>query len=1333
MNESTFLKEEANVFNPFEGPTVERIIYTTQSQAEIWIACKLGDIDANRAYNESVSLILKGNLNKEAIQNAIQNLVERHESLRSVFSTDGRFMTVFEYRSVDIDYQDLSELSVIEKEKTLKNYLLTNANAVFDLVKGPLFKVGLIQFSETEHHLILTAHHIICDGWSIGIMLEELGSLYSAYILNTNHNLPKPESFCEYADAQQAYLVSDSHKANENFWLNQFKDLVPQLTLPTDFPRPQIRTFKSERLDFSMKPELLDALKKTGVKAGCSFVTTLLSVFEILLYTQTGQDDLVLGLPSADQAASGKTQMIGHCVNLLPLRSKIDVNISFSDYLKQRKPQLFDAYDHQQLSFGELLQKLSIARDPSRIPLVPVVFNIDMGMTSAVSFSNLIYKLKSNPRTYETFEIFLNATGTDTDLILEWQYNSNLFKSETIQMMMTTLENIITVVVANPNIKIGDIIKVDDTAYINLNSTKEDYPQLPLPELILTLSQNYNQNIAIKFGNDEISYINFNQKVNQLSHALIKQGVLPGHIIAVALPRTTELVITLIAIMRCGAAYLPLDPDYPKKRLEFMLLDSEANLLITSRSFSDILVSASTVFIEDLFLNLEEYPIHPISLKIDNTQIAYILYTSGSTGQPKGVPISHKNLVNFLYSMMKAPGISETDRLLSITTISFDIAGLELYLPLLSGATLVIANEETAKDGRLLLEFLEEESITILQATPSTWQMLFDSGWVKPLSIKALCGGEQLPMALAKKILTRVDELWNMYGPTETTIWSTTKQILKDDELLTIGKPIANTQVYILNQQGLLMKPGSIGEIVIGGDGVAEGYWKRADLSAQKFILNEFDLNSKTKLYRTGDLGRLLHFGEIQCLGRMDDQVKIRGHRIELGEIEEAINSLENIASSVVLIDQDRLKAFITFNGTKDESDDLVQKWRVALKDLLPQYMIPHEFVCVNEFPKTLNGKIDRKSLLKNSNPSPNNSRTHILPRTITEQLVANIWERCLNIKEIDIFSNFFELGGHSLIAVRIMSQLEKETGERLPLAALMTHSTIEKLAQFIDKDNKPVSWNSLVPIQPKGTKTPLYVVHGADHNVMIFKLLSNNLDVDQPLYGLQAKGLNGIDEPHETVEEMAAHYISEIIKSNPKGPYAIAGYSFGGIIAFEMARQLKAANRRIKILVLLDSYVYPSYYHDKPLSKKIASAKYILGMILFMIKKMFSSKENFKNRLQLMKKSINNTYLRLKYGKEKQHELLKSWPFKLDKMHRAAINSYHITPFDLEVDLLKVAEDDVFYSHDNNLLGWDSIALGGVNKHIIPGNHINMLSQPNIKELGKIIQNMLDMDNEKF
>lgn len=1324
MKEPTITIDNRTNFNPFAGPEIERVIYTTQPQAEIWIACKMGDDDANRAYNESISLILNGSLNKAALINAIQVLVTRHEALRAVFSTDGQFMTVFKTLSIEVDQQDISLLNANEKEKSIKDYLVAEANYVFDLVKGPLLKVALLKLSDTKHQLVLTGHHIVCDGWSLGIMLQELGALYSAIVQNTTHNLPKPESFSEYADDQQAYLGSSAHTINENYWLGQFKGDVPQLTLPTDFPRPQFRTFKSERLDLPMPMELVEALKKTGLKAGSSFVTTLLSAFEIFLYTQTGQEDIVLGLPSADQAASGKIQMIGHCVNLLPLRSKIDANHSFYDYLKQRKPQLFDAYEHQKFSFGELLQKLSIARDPSRVPLVPVVFNIDMGMDDGVSFAGLDYQLKSNPRAYETFEIFLNASGSADSLILEWSYNSSIFKPETIKQMMVSFLEIVKRIIANPNIKIGDIIKVDVSAYAELNNTSADYPNLPLHELLIKQAKANPLKIALKFGDKELSYGNLEKQVNQVAHYLKAQGIQNGDFVAVSLPRSNELIVTLIAIMQCGAAYLPLDPSYPSKRLEFMLEDSEAKFIITTKTFSSALQSdTKLLLLEDIFSDLSQYPETSLPEKVDLQNIVYILYTSGSTGKPKGVPITHKNLVNLLFSTLEKPGIKESDVLISITTISFDIAMVELFAPLLIGAKLIVTTEETSKDTRLLLDVMEAEAITWMQATPATWQMLLYSGWEKPLAIKAISTGEALPMVLAKSILQRVTELWNMYGPTETTIWSAMKKISKEDTLIAIGHPMANTQLYIVDEHDRLVSPGKTGELCIAGDGVAKGYWKRDDLTQEKFVRNPLQNDLGPTLYRTGDLARLLPSGDVHCLGRIDHQVKIRGQRIELEEIEQALDSLDGIQSAVVLLNEDQLIATVIPSDLGHPSANQVNRWKEALKDHLPAHMIPNQFILVKEFPTTLSGKIDRKALLNNL-PVKDDKLGFSEPITESEKIIAGIWEECLKIEKIDVHNDFFELGGHSIVGVQVMAKLEKQTGNRLPLVALLKHPTVRKLAAYMDSEY--IVWDSLVPLKPEGSKPALYVVHGANHNVLMFNALAQHLDKNQPVYGLQSKGLSGVDEPHDSIDQMAADYISEILKSNPNGPYALGGFSYGGIVAFEMARQLRAEGKEVTIVAQFDTYVYPSYYYTNPIKKKVYSNLFQMGKVVYLSFNMFASRKHFIRRKELLKIQISGLFLKLKHGKEKQYEMQFNVPYKMELNHQKATNAYTITPQDFVIDLFRAMEE-INFVHDHDLLGWKKMALKGIRKHMVPGNHVDMFEEPNVQTLAKSLQNVLD------
>ncbi|SFD15597.1 non-ribosomal peptide synthetase [Flavobacterium phragmitis] len=1318
-------------FNPF-SPEIERVIYTTYSQQEIWSDCIFGGSDANKAYNLSVSIKFKGNLVVDIFEKALNTLVQRHEGLRSVFSPDGRFMCIYTDFTIEISHNDFSNLPLTEKEPAINSLVKEEVNKLFDLVNGPLFRVNLLKIDDFEHLATLTIHHIIGDGLSIDIILEELGTLYSAYFENEKPQLPTPERFSEFAERINSFMESSEYKTLEDFWINIYKESVPTIELPLDFTRPALRTYNSDRIDFPLDDTIINKLKNIGINSGCSLVTTLLAAFEVFLCKTTGQNDLVVGFPSSGNTLYDMRQLIGDCVNLLPLRSKITPDISFSEYLKQRNSELFDAYEHQQVSFGHLLKSFAIARDPSRIPLVPVILTVDLARTieNEFSYTGLTHSFNANPRQYGTFEIQLHIFRAKDGPSFQWTYNTTLFKSETISQMMASFEGIIKEVIANANNPLSNLIGGNYlTDYTALNNTKMPYPNVTLTELFKAQAETTPESIALEFHGSKMTYFEVQEKVNQFAHYLKAQGIQSGDFIAVSFPRSPELLYTLLAIMQCGAAYLPLDPEYPKERLEFMLNDSGAKVLLTSKEvFASLPSWSQMLFIEDIIDSLSQYSTVPLPFTLSAENTAYILYTSGSTGNPKGVPITHKNLVNFLCSMALEPGIKQDDRLLSITTISFDIAGLELYLPLIKGATLILADHETARDGRLLLDLVKNEKINFLQATPTTWSMLLDSGWSEKLPIKALCGGEAMPVDLAKELLNKCDSLWNVYGPTETTIWSSLKQINADDKTITIGKPIGNTQIYIVNEQGQLVAPGNIGEIIIGGDGVAKGYWNRPELTAEKFIKNKFSDDEKEILYRTGDLGKLLPNNEIECLGRLDQQVKIRGHRIEPGEVEQALLSLDGIKSAVVLADENFLIAHIVPDSEIEEAQTKIPLWRESLAAKLPVQLIPHDFNLIEKIPTTLNGKIDRKAL---SQYKVNKKITYTAPRTEEENIVATIWKESLNIENIDIFSDFFEMGGHSIKGVKVMIEIEKHTGKRIPLSALFKYSTVEKFAKLLNTGTEIYS-DCLVPIKPTGNKPPLFIVHGAGLNVLNFINLSKHFDEDQPVYGIQGTKPKGFDGWYESIEAMAAHYIDAIIKVNPKGPYALAGFSFGGIVAFEMTRQLKAQGKIVSLTALLDSYVDSSYYYGNYRRKQLVRYMDVTYRRLDFLKEMLLSWKAFKMRINGKKEYI----LQRHFGKKKimteQEELALQQFIEADKMVKKIVDLYHLKPQAFKVDLFRSKDDDN-YKLDPTHLGWKKAALGGVTIHNISGNHLNIVAPPNDKVLARLIQDILDEKHENI
>jgi len=894
-------------FEPFAGPEIENVVPATEPQAEIWASCLVGGEEANRSYNESVSLILNGPLDYSSLEKSLQNLLKRHDALRSGFSADGKQLLIFSEAKLQYNFQDISDNDSVHQKDLIDQFLVEDAKTSFNLLTGPLFRVKLFKLAEESHHLTLSSHHIICDGWSISIIMQDLGKLYSAGLKSEIAQLPAAPSFADYAVKQRAFQQSAEYKSIESYWMKQFIEDVPELDIPTDFPRPEFRTFKSHRDDFELKPELINAVKKMGANVGCSFVSSMLAVFEVFLHHISGQSDIILGVPSAGQSEEGYNGLVGHCVNMLPLKSHHNGDFTFLEYLKIRKPAIFDAYENQQYTFGSLLKKLNISRDASRVPLIPIVFNIDIGLNEGVEFKGLKHELIINKREYENFEIFLNASGSGDSLILEWSYNTQLFSAETISEMMEDFTALLHQVAENPGIKIRDIDTRSSGNAFEWNNTDARYPKdRSLHELISKKAGEYPQKNAVSFGKKHISYQELNERANRLANYLINQGIQKGDRIALALDRSEELIIALLAIMKSGAAYVPLDPAYPKKQIEYMLKDSSARILLTSKTFQNKFTSGSKeIILDDLQKELEGCSKDDPNVAVNGSDLAYVIYTSGSSGKPKGTQIEHHSLVNFLFSMQKAPGISLEDRLLAVTTVSFDIAGLELYLPLISGAELVLADSESVKDGRLLLDLIRNEKISIMQATPSSWRMILDAGWDEAISIKILCGGEALSRDLAGSLKESCSSLWNMYGPTETTIWSTLKQISNFDQTITIGRPIANTQVYLLDQYLKPVRKGGTGEIYIAGDGLARAYLNNPELTEAAFIKNPFSVQVDKKMYRTGDLGKYMPDGDIQCLGRIDNQVKIRGHRIEPAAIEESLLMQNSVKEAVVIARED--------------------------------------------------------------------------------------------------------------------------------------------------------------------------------------------------------------------------------------------------------------------------------------------------------------------------------------------------------------------------------------------------------------------------------------------
>jgi amino acid adenylation domain-containing protein len=920
----------------------------------------------------------------------------------------------------------------------------------------------------------------VCDGWSWAVLMTDLGTLYSALVQGSTAELTDVERFSEYAIALEEAEAGEEAAETVEYWLQQFAQSVPTLDFPTDRPRPPSRTFASAREDWELPPELIHQLKQLGTSQGCSFMTTLLAGFEVFLHRLIGQEDVIVGVPAAGQAASGRYTMVGHCINLLPLRSHVDSQLSFSAYLKSRKSTVLDAYDHQQFTFGSLLQKLSIARDPSRIPLVPVLFNIDQGLEpEKLSFTDLEVEFFSNPRSYENFEIFINAVELKGKVTLECQYNTNLFDAQTIQRRLAEFQVLLAGIVANPEQTIATLPLLTESEQQLLsqwNDRSSEFPHLCIHQLFEAQAAKTPDAIAVVFENQRLSYRDLDQKANQLAHYLQTLDVGPEVLVGFCCDRSLDMVVGVLGILKAGGAYVPLDPNYPQERLAVMLEDAEISVLLTQSHLAANLpqTQANVVYLDSDWetVHVAETSLPPASGATPDS-LAYMIYTSGSTGKPKGVQIVHSAVVNFLTSVVQQLSIAPQDILVAVTTLSFDIAVLELFAPLTIGAQTVIASRTVAADGQLLEKLLEQSQATILQATPATWWMLLDADWKGRAGLKILCGGEALPRALADQLLNRGAALWNLYGPTETTIWSSLYQVHADDQPITVGSSIANTELQVLDKNMQPLPIGIPGELHIGGAGLARGYFKRPELTAEKFVANPLSVNSNAKLYKTGDLARWLPNGQVECLGRIDYQVKVRGFRIELGDIEAALRQHPDINEAIVIVREDSpgekilVGYFVPPAGRSDDDAAIVTELRQFLKSHLPDFMVPTQFVALDLLPLTPNGKVDRKAL-----PKPDIDQqfaaSYVAPTTDLEQQIVEIWTQVFKRERIGIHDNFFEIGGYSLLAIQIVSRLRKEFQIEILLPTFFEVPTVADLARRIEV----LRWATAVQTSPADSDT---------------------------------------------------------------------------------------------------------------------------------------------------------------------------------------------------------------------------------------------------------------------
>ncbi len=1035
----------------------------TEAQSEIWLAAQAGD-EASCSFNESLSLELSGELDEEAFTRALDSVVARHDALHIRFDRNGeRFNFIPEFR-LPLERIDLSgEPQPTEKFEAL---IEADAKTPFDLVEGPLARAYLVTMPRKRHVLVFTAHHIVCDGWSLNVIIDELSQAYAAALKQEELVLEPAMSFADYA--QHYAPGGDVSSSTAQFWAGQFKDLPELLDLPFDRPHPDRRSFEGGTCTVIVPSDITGSLRKRGARAGATMFSTMLAALQVMLARLSSQTDIVIAVPSAGQSLLEDKVLVGHCVNLLPIRQKIDMSSSFEDHLKTTQHLVLKAFEHQDYTYGTLVKTLGVKRDPRRLPLTGIQFNLER-IAGNASFQGLATSITPNPKSFANFDMFLNMIESRDGIRIDVDYNGDVLDRSTVERWIGHLVTLMTALAAEEGTSVSELplLSREQIKWLaeDLNQTTADYPhEESVVTLIARQAQSTPEAIAARHGDQSITYGELEGQSTAFARHLQTILAGEGERVAVAVERSLAMLVALIGIMKAGHAYVPLDPGHPETRLRQTLLTARPALLVCDTDASETLADsegspAMAVIRLDKALDTLTSPSksEPQIKAPDPDSTAYVIFTSGSTGTPKGVAISHRSLTNFLISMAREPGFHADDVIVAVTTISFDIAGLELYLPLICGGSVVIADRSQVEDGFKLVRLIDESAATVLQATPTLWQMLVEAGLSKARPLNKLCGGEALPQSLARTLTDMEGELWNMYGPTETTIWSSLAHITDGDAPITIGHPIANTELHILGPDSRLLPPGVVGELHIGGDGLAQGYFDRPDLTEKAFISCDIGLGRDQRLYRTGDLGRRLADGTLQLLGRRDNQVKLRGFRIELGEIEAVISKVEGLRQCAVVGARngrgDLVLACYFVASPKTPAAD-AQVLAKAVREHLPAYMVPAVWSLEDELPLTGNGKLDRKALATRelrSNQGDLKAEPKTAPRTAMEKRLMEIWKGVLDIDPMGVEDNLYALGADSLMIFRIAARM---LDDGLPLEAkhLIRYPSIAELAAYAEE-----------------------------------------------------------------------------------------------------------------------------------------------------------------------------------------------------------------------------------------------------------------------------------------
>jgi amino acid adenylation domain-containing protein len=1323
------------------------------AQQRVWFLHHLEPTIAS--YNLPVAVRLTGPLDVGTLEESLNEVVRRHDSLRTSFPVwEGRPVQVIgPVGQADLREIDLTDFPPEARETEAARLASGEANLPFDLAQGPLFRAKLLRLCEEEHVLIVTMHHIVSDGWSVGILMRELAALYEAFRLGRPSPLPElPIQYADYSLWQQDWLRGDVLQAELDYWKSRLDGIPALIEVATDRPRSAVRSLRGASLSAILPPGLLERLKALSRSENSTLFMTLLAAFQVLLSRYTGLDDIPVGSPIAGRTQVETEGLIGFFVNTLVLRGDLSGDPSFRQLLARVRETALEAFAHQDLPFEKLVEELQPVRTPSQTPLFQILFQVATSPREEPKFPDL--KVSWFPFQTESakFDLSLSVIDRPDRFSTVIEYRTDLYDRETIRRMLGHWQVLLTGIATDPDRPISDIPLIGDAErrqiLVDWNATKCGYPrEKSVAEVFEAQAAATPDAIALLFEAERMTYAELNTRANRLAHCLRDRGVSAETPVGVFLERSPDLVVALLAILKAGGAYVPLDPSYPRERLGLLIRETGMGLLLTDGGLANRLPTGdgfSILRLESEAGAIRAQPGENVPSTASGDSVAYVMYTSGSTGTPKGVLVPHRGILR-LVKGVEYVRIGPEDVFLQLAAISFDASTFELWGALLNGARCVLFPGRVPMPSDLR-SVIAQHHVSILWLTASLFDAIVDKDAAALSGIRhLLIGGEALSVEHVRRALESLPttQITNGYGPTESTTFACCYRIPnrlpESVHSIPIGRPISNTRAYILDRRRQPVPVGIAGELHIGGDGLARGYLDNPELTAEKFILDPFSREPGERLYRTGDLARYRSDGQIEFLGRLDKQLKIRGFRVEPGEIEAVVAGHPAVASAVVVAREDvpgdrRLVAYLTRrDGRRDPLPDV----RDFLASKLPEYMVPSAFVVLGSLPLNATGKVDWRAL-----PHPVREQAELgtgaaRPQDTLELVLLKIWEDTLELPSIGVEDDFFELGGHSLLAVRLFAEIEKSFGRRLPLATLFQAPTVARLAAKLREKGWEAPWSSLVVIQ-RGARerSPFLCVPGAGGNILGFCDLARHLGPNQPVYGLQARGLDGQAEPLTRIQDIAAHYIEEIKAVLPNGPFLLGGFSFGGSVAFEMARQLDLGGDPVALVVLFDAFAPGPGGPARWISRMSRMYRVRRRWRRFSVRVAYHGRnlllgpervDYFRSKARTLRERIRSQIRQRIYSRAWSHPKPLSRALQgVREANYRAKEAYVPRPYRGKVTLFRAAVRSAVDSPRRDM-GWERLALGGVEIREVPGDHVSMLRRPQIALLAEQLRECIE------